>query len=48
MQFEQIDITGCRLIGAITKLGHVGPKHHGIVIGRNFPDGKIYNHDDYR
>jgi hypothetical protein len=52
MSFEQIDITGCRLVGAITKIGHIGPKHHGIVIGRNFLDGKIYvaenNHDGYR
>jgi len=52
MQFEQVDITGCRLVGAITKLGHVGPKHHGIVIGRGFLNGKTYvaenNHDGYR
>jgi hypothetical protein len=52
VQFEQIDITGCRLVGAMTKLGHVGPKHHGIVIGRGFLDRKTYvaenNHDGYR
>ncbi|MFK5948968.1 MAG: hypothetical protein QM500_09405 [Methylococcales bacterium] len=42
MEFQQVDITGCRLIGAITKIGHAGPKHHGIVIGRNIDDQKIY------
>lgn len=42
MNFEQIDVTGSRLVGAITELGHVGPKHHGIVIGRNIFDGNVY------
>lgn len=42
MQFEQINITGCRLIAALTKLSHIGPKHHGIVIGRSVDDGKVY------
>lgn len=43
MQFEQIDATGCRLVGAITKeLSHRGPKHHAIVLGKNTNDGLIY------
>ena len=42
MNFEQVDITGSRLVGAITELGHAGPKHHGIVVGRNFLDGNVY------
>ncbi|MBC8551805.1 MAG: hypothetical protein H8D23_19325 [Candidatus Brocadiales bacterium] len=42
MNFEQVDITGSRLIGAITELGHNGPKHHGIVIGQYPLDGNIY------
>ena len=43
MELEQIDVTGCRLIGAITEeLSHLGPKHHAIVIGRNIKDGLIY------
>jgi hypothetical protein len=40
---QQIDATGCRLIGAITKdLGHEGPKHHAVVLGRSVLDGHIY------
>ena len=42
MNFEQVDITGSRLVGAITGIGHVGPKHHGIVIGRFLLDGNVY------
>lgn len=43
MQLEQVDATGCRVIGAITKeLGHAGPKHHAIVIGKNLSDGLVY------
>lgn len=42
MEFEQIDITGCRIVGALTRLGHLGPKHHGIVLGRGTADGQIY------
>jgi hypothetical protein len=42
MEFEQIDITGCRLVGALTKLGHIGPKHHGIVVGHCSDDDKVY------
>lgn len=42
MEFEQIDITGCRLVGALTRLGHIGPKHHGIVIGYCREEDKIY------
>lgn len=39
---QQIDMTGGRLVGAITKLGHTGPKHHAIVLGKNPIDGKVY------
>jgi hypothetical protein len=40
---QQIDATGCRLIGAITKdLGHDGPKHHAVVLGRSALDGQVY------
>ncbi len=42
MEFQQIDITGCRLIGALSKLGHIGPKHHGVIIGRSMEDRQIY------
>ena len=43
MKFEQVDVTGCRLIGAINKeLGHAGPKHHGVIIGKNLDDENIY------
>jgi len=52
MNLQQIDITGSRLIGAITDLGHVGPKHHGIVIGEHALTKKIYvaenNHTGYQ
>lgn len=30
---HQTKYTGSRLIGAMTKLGHAGPKHHAVVIG---------------
>lgn len=42
MNLEQIDLTGYRLIGAITGLGHIGPKHHGLIIGRNLDNNLIY------
>lgn len=43
MDLQQTDVTGCRIIGAITKeLGHAGPKHHGIVLGLNNLDGQTY------
>jgi len=42
MDFEQIDVTGCRAVGAITDIGHVGPKHHGIIIGRHASDNQVY------
>ncbi|WP_345980777.1 hypothetical protein [Sulfurimonas sp. HSL3-2] len=42
MNFEQIDLTGCRLIGAIWELGHIGPKHHAVIIGKNLDDDLIY------
>ncbi|GAA6168298.1 lecithin retinol acyltransferase family protein [Sessilibacter corallicola] len=42
MDLHQIDVTGCRIIGAITKeLGHLGPKHHGIILGRA-TNGDVY------
>lgn len=43
MQLQQIDVTGCKLIGAINgELGHAGPKHHAVIIGRNSLDNNIY------
>jgi hypothetical protein len=43
MHLQQIDVTGCRLVGAITKeLGMDGPKHHAVVLGKNLFDGEIY------
>lgn len=43
MHLQQIDVTGCRLVGALSKeLGHDGPKHHALVLGRSLFDGKIY------
>ena len=34
--------SGSRLVGAMTKLGDFGPKHHGLVIGEGMHDGKTY------
>ena len=43
MYLQQIDVTGCRLVGALSKeLGHDGPKHHALVLGRSLLDGKVY------
>ena len=43
MNLQQTDVTGCRIVGAITKeLGHSGPKHHGIILGKSWIDGEIY------
>lgn len=42
MEFELIDTSGSRLIGAITALGHIGPKHHGIIIGKNKNNNLVY------
>ena len=42
MNLKQIDVTGCRLEGAITKeLSHAGPKHHAVVLGEH-EDGQVY------
>lgn len=43
MHLQQIDVTGWRLVGAITKeLGMDGPKHHAVVLGRGTFDGEVY------
>jgi len=42
LTYKQIELTGSRLIGAITDLGYIGPKHHGIVIGLHPNDENIY------
>lgn len=43
MDLRQIDVTGCRIVGAITKeLGHAGPKHHGVILGENILSREIY------
>ena len=43
MDLIQIDVTGCRIIGAIKKaLGHRGPKHHGLILGKSQLNGEIY------
>lgn len=43
MHLQQIDVTGCRIVGAITKeLGHAGPKHHGVILGKSLIDGEVY------
>jgi len=43
MNLIQIDVTGCRIVGAISKaLGHCGPKHHGLILGKSNSDGEIY------
>lgn len=40
---QQVDVTGCRLIGALSKeLGHDGPKHHALVLGKSLFDNHIY------
>ena len=52
LYFEQVDVTGSRLIGAITEIGHVGPKHHAVIIGRHPANNNIYAaencHDGYK
>lgn len=43
MNLQQIDVTGCRIVGAITKdLGHAGPKHHGVILGKSLMNNQIY------
>ncbi|MFW8589714.1 lecithin retinol acyltransferase family protein [Glaciecola sp. 2405UD65-10] len=43
MELIKIDLTGCRLVGAITKeLGHAGPKHHALVLGKHPLSDEIY------
>jgi hypothetical protein len=43
MEFHQIDVTGCRIIGAVNQaLGHSGPKHHGVILGRSSANNEIY------
>lgn len=42
MEFKKIDETGYRIVGAITELGHLGPKHHAVIIGRNTENNRVY------
>jgi hypothetical protein len=42
MEFNKIGATGCRVVGAMTDLGHTGPKHHGVIIGRGAVNNEIY------
>ncbi|MFK5895258.1 MAG: lecithin retinol acyltransferase family protein [Pseudomonadota bacterium] len=42
MNLVQVDMSGSRIVGALTDFGHDGPKHHGIIVGENTLDGKIY------
>jgi len=43
VELIQIDTTGHRLVGAIfNELGHLGPKHHAVVIGQCSQSGEIY------
>ncbi|MGB0942408.1 MAG: lecithin retinol acyltransferase family protein [Marinomonas sp.] len=43
MRYEQIGLTGCKLVGAMVGLiSHLGPKHHAIVIGKSLQDGLVY------
>ena len=43
MQLQQNEVTGYRLVGAITKeLGHAGPKHHAVILGHSLIDNQIY------
>ena len=43
MNLQQIDVTGSRLIGALNlSLGHTGPKHHAVILGKSISNGNIY------
>ena len=42
MEFTEIAETGSRAEGAIGCLGHIGPKHHAIIVGRSMSDGVVY------
>jgi len=42
MNLTEISISGSRIVGALTKLGHAGPKHHGIIIGKNIFNNEVY------
>jgi hypothetical protein len=32
MNLTQINTSGSRIVGAHSKFGHTGPKHHGIIM----------------
>ncbi len=42
MYFSGNQDSGSRLVGAITKFGELGPKHHGLIIGEGAYDGNTY------
>ena len=43
MDLTQTDVTGCRIVGAINKeLGHIGPKHHGVILGQSIINQETY------
>jgi len=43
VELVQIDTTGHRLVGVlINELGHLGPKHHAVVLGQCSQSEEIY------
>ncbi len=42
IHLQQCELTGLRIVGAITEIGHAGPKHHGIVLGTSPLDNQTY------
>ena len=42
MNLIQIELTGSRVVGPLSGLGYLGPKHHGLVIGQSMHDNQIY------
>jgi hypothetical protein len=42
INLELIEVTGCRVTGAMFPIGRLGPKHHAIILGRNVINGLVY------
>lgn len=41
-QLQITSDTGSRLVAPVSGLGRLGPKHHGLLIGRSTIDGHLY------
>lgn len=42
IELTEIDVTGCKVVGSMTGLDKIGPKHFGIILGLNKSNNQVY------